>query len=115
MHFSFRRALGDSHVAAVILALLLAWPIRAMLQVLREPFTRAVMFILTMIAIRDIPYTSPGMNIADRIMIAEFVFVLCQAVLALVTAILVSHWVYGSSPVHVLRMYRAQLLRKTNV
>ena len=55
MQPSFRKTLADLDVAAIVLALLLFWPTQAVLQAMREAFTRAVTFIATMIAIRDFP------------------------------------------------------------
>ncbi|MGA8290820.1 MAG: hypothetical protein WBF45_19400 [Acidobacteriaceae bacterium] len=115
MQPSFRKTLADSHVAAIVLALLLFWPTQAVLQAMREPLIRAVTFIATMIAIRDVPYMSPGMNTVDRMMLAALVSTLCRAVLTFAAAGILSHWVYGTSPLYVLRTYCSQLARRTNV
>jgi hypothetical protein len=115
MQRSFRKALADSHVAAIVLALLLFWPTQAVLQAMRGPFIRAVTFAVTMIAIRDVPSMSPGLNTIDRLMLAAFVSTLCRAVLSFAAAAILSRWVYGTSPLYVLRIYCSQLARRTNV
>ena len=59
MKRSLRQILDDSHIAAVTIAVLLLWSLDGAFQALWIPVSRAVGFLLTAVAILDIPYFSP--------------------------------------------------------
>jgi hypothetical protein len=67
MERSLRQILADSHVAAVTIALLLLWSFDGAIQALWEPASRAIEFLITAVAIFDIPSHSATVSFADRV------------------------------------------------
>ena len=55
MH-SIREALIDSHISAVAIAVLLLWSINSGFLALSGPLYRGASFLLTAVAIFDVPY-----------------------------------------------------------
>jgi hypothetical protein len=95
---ALRQVLTDSQVAAVSIALLLLWSLDAVFRGLWDPAYRLGAFLLTAIAIWNIPYLSPGVTAADRFMLISAFYFLYSAIACLAAAWLLSRWVYGTGP-----------------
>jgi hypothetical protein len=106
MKRALRQILDDSHIAAVTIAVLLLWSLDGAFQALAIPVSRAVGFLLTAVAILDIPYFSPTLTLADRFMLATASAYLYGAVVSFSSAWLLSRWVYGTGPIRSLTRYR---------
>lgn len=112
---SIRKALAESHIAAVAIGLLLYSSIQSGFIALWPPFSRAVDFLITAIAIRGVPYISPGFDFEDRVMVTESLSHSAYVLLGLVAAWILSRWIYGAGPFQTLRQYRARLARRNHV
>jgi len=55
---TLRNILADSHVAAIAIAVLLLWALDDAFRALWPPFFQLVQYLLTAVAILDIPYFS---------------------------------------------------------
>ena len=97
-----RKVLADSHVAAVTIAVLLMWALDATFRGLWDPAYDLGAFVLTGLAIRDIPYVSPTLTVADRLMLITTGYFLYSAVICFLAAWLLSRWVYGMGPIRIL-------------
>lgn len=106
---SLRQALKDSHVAAVAMAFLLLGALDATIRGLWEPAYRLGVFLVSAIAIWDIPYLSPGGPAVDRFMLIITFYFLYSAMVSLSAAWLLSRWVYGLGPLGSLTAYRSKL------
>jgi hypothetical protein len=115
MKLSLRQALADSHVAAVAITLLLFWSFKWAIEALWEPFSRLAKFLFTAVAILDIPYISPTLDVTDRHMFINTCFFFLHAVSAVAAAWLLSHWIYGEGPFRSLNTHRGQLARRSDV
>jgi hypothetical protein len=113
MKLSLRQTLADSHVSAIAIALLLFWSLKWGIEALWEPFSRLVKFLFTAVAILDIPYVSPTIDVTDRLMFINACFFFFYAISSIAAAWLLSHWVYGEGPFRSLRRYR--LARSSHV
>jgi hypothetical protein len=111
---SLRKILGDSHIAAIAIAVLLFWSLGAVMQGLVGPLSGAALFIVTAISVRGMPY-SGGLDFANRYMLVVTCFSLFSALFTLGAAWLLSKWVYGEGPLRGLSRYRAQLPRRSHV
>ncbi|MGB6386326.1 MAG: hypothetical protein WBD25_15565 [Terriglobales bacterium] len=112
MKRSFREILADSHTAAVTIAVLLVWSLDGAFRAVWGPAFRAVSFLVTAVAIFNIPYFSPTLDVADRLtLIATFSY-LYSAAISLLAACLLSRWVYGVGPLRSLMNYRSKLTRR---
>ncbi len=109
MKSSFRSALADSHVAAVAIAVLLIGALDGIVQGLSQPSLRAIRFLVTAIAILDIPSISASPNSWEVLLTGFYLF---STLVALAAAFSLSHWVYGSGPFHVLTAYCGRLTNK---
>jgi hypothetical protein len=109
---SLRQVLQDSHVAAVTIALLLLWSLDAAFQGLWEPAYRLGVFLVTSIAIWEIPDQSSGGTIADRLMLIIAFHFLYSAMVSLSAAWLLSRWIYGRGPLASLTAYRSRLTER---
>jgi hypothetical protein len=96
---SLREVLADSHVAAVAIAFLLLWSLDAAFHAIWDPVLYLGFFRLTGTAIQDISYF---------MLITSFYF-LYSAIVSLLTAWLLSRWVYGKGPLHSLAACRGKL------
>ncbi len=106
---SLRQVLQDSHVGAVTIALLLLWSLDYAVQGLWEPAYRVGVFLVTAIAIWDIPYSSAGSTTVDRLMLIITFYFLYSAMVSLSAAWLLSRWVYRRGPLASLTAYRSKL------
>ena len=109
---SFRSALADSHVAAVAIAVLLIGALDGIVQGLAQPIYRATSFLVTAIAILDIPYISGNLNSAEMLITGYYLF---STLVALAAAFSLSHWVYGSGPFRVFTAYCRRLTNRNYV
>ena len=109
---SLRQVLEDSQVAAVSIALLLLWSLDSAVRGLWDPAYRVGAFLVTAIAIWDIPDWSPGGNFADRSMLIIALYYLYSAIASLLAAWLLSRWVYGRGPLDSLAACRSRLNRE---
>ncbi len=108
---SLREMLAESQVSAVAIAVLLLWFLDLGFRALWGPLWRIVTFLLTAVAIRDIPYISP--YAADSTMLFSAFLYSVDAIVSLAAAFVLSHWVYRAGPFRSLANVRAGL-RKAN-
>lgn len=111
---SLREVLANSHVAAVAIAVLLFWFMSSMFEVLWPWMERVLKFLITTVAILDIPYLSPTLTVLNRSMLIILSFYLYQAIISLSAAWLLSQWIYGTGPLQALSTYHSQLSGKNN-
>lgn len=110
---SLRQVLADSHVAAVSIAVLLLWALDAVFRGLWDPVYRLGVFLLTAVAILDIPYlSSTG---ADRFMLISTLYFLYSAIVSFSAAWFLSRWVYGLGPLRSLAACRSRLTGRKDV
>jgi hypothetical protein len=109
MKRSLSQVLADSHIAAVTIAVLLLWSLDGTFRALWIPVSRAVGFLFTAVAIFDIPYFSPTLTFADRLMLISTFYFLYSAIVSLLAAWLLSRWVYGVGPIRSLVVCRSKL------
>jgi hypothetical protein len=99
--------LADSHIAAIAIALLLIWSIDWGFRALWVPICGALSYLLTAIAILDIPYFS--VNRWSLFKLIETFSFLFGALINLAAAYYLSYWVYGVGPLRGLGRYRKLL------
>ena len=102
MNRSLRQVLADFHIAAVTIAVLVLYSLDGAFRALWIPVSRAIGFLFTAIAILDIPYLSPTLTVADRMMLISAIDSLYSAIVSLSAAWLLSRWVYGVGPIRAL-------------
>jgi hypothetical protein len=109
---SLRELLAESHIAAVAIAVLLLWSLDSGFRALWRPLSHVLGFLFTAVAILDMPYFSFGLE--ERVILITTFFYLLAALISLAAAWLLSHSVYGRSPLRSLSTYRAKLTRSKN-
>jgi len=107
---SLRRVLADSHVAAVAVAILLIWSLDYFFQALWWPLFRVASYLLTAIAILDVPYFS-----LNRPQLLVDLLNLSSAFINFTAAWLLSRWVYGQGPFRSLSNCRIRFFRRNHV
>lgn len=112
---SLRQVLSESHIAAVTIAVLLLWSLDGAFRALWGPVSHALGFLVTAIAIFDIPYISPGVKLADRFTLITASAYLYGAIVSFSAAWLLSRWVYGQGPVRSLTRYGKSFNRRKHV
>lgn len=112
---SLRETLADTHIAAVTVAVLLLWTLDGTFRALWGSLSSVAGFLLTAVAIFDIPYFSPVLSRADRLLLFTTLMYLSSAVISFSTAWLLSRWVFGMGPLRSLGAYRARLTRRSHV
>lgn len=115
MRPSLREILADTHIAAVAIAVLLLWTLDGTFRALWGPLSSVAGFLFTSVAILDIPYFSPVLSRADRLLVFTTLMYLSSAVISFSTAWLLSRWVFGVAPLRSLSAYRAKLTRRSHV
>lgn len=108
------QALADSNVSAVAIALLLLWSLDATFRGLWDPAYRVGTFVLTAIAIWDIPYHSPTLSAIDRLTLISTFYFLYSAIACLSAAWLVARWVYGMGPLRSLAACLSRFMGSRN-
>ena len=104
-----RSMLADSHVGAVAVLVLLLWSIESLFRAIWVPLSRIGGFLLTAIAILDIPYYAPGLTTLDKIWLVGIGVYLYAAVVSFAGAHLVARCVYGMGPARLLASYRKKI------
>ena len=112
---AIRRTLAESHIAAVVIAMLLVWSMESFLLALWMPGYRFGGFVIVAIAIHGIPYMSPGFNFEDRVMVLTTSMYLANALIGIGAAWVLSRCVYGVGPFKYLSQYRTKLARRHHV
>ena len=113
MHRSLplRQILADSHVAAVTVTVLLVGALDSAFRAIVEPCSRILTFVLTAIAIRDIPFISSELTFADRIFLETTAVYLYASAVSFAAAWLLSRWVFRLSPLQALARYKTLIRR----
>ncbi len=106
MRSSLREVLAESHIAAVAIAVLLFWTFEASLEVLGPPMFRVLEFLITALAIWDVPYGSFGFTDVNMILTGSYLY---GAIVSLFAAWLLSRWVFGVGPLRSLAAYRSRV------
>jgi len=112
---TLRKILADSHISAVSIAVLLWWSLALVIRALWGPLFGAASFVITAVAIRDIPFIPRKLTYADRFMFIGTFSYLIVALLYLAAAWLLSRWVFGVGPLRSLGKSRTRLERGNNV
>ena len=115
MRPSLREILADTHIAAVAIAVLLLWTLDGAFHALWGPLSSVAGFVFTGVVILDIPYFSPVLSRADRLIVVTTLLYLSSAVISLSAAWLLSRWVFGVGPLCSLSAYRTRLTRRSHV
>jgi hypothetical protein len=110
MIISLRRILAETHVAAVAIAIFLIWSLDSFFQALWWPLFRAVSYLLTAIAILDVPYFS-----FNRSQLLIALLNLSNAFIDFAAAWLLSRWVYREGPFRSLSNFRVRFFRRNHV
>jgi hypothetical protein len=105
---SLRKALVDSHIAAIAIAVLLSASFSTLFEALWQMFSPIVSFVFEAIAILDIPYFSYPLTKADRSLLIVAVLQTSFAILIFAEACCVSYLVYRAGPFRVLAGYRTK-------
>lgn len=101
------KALADSHVSAVAVAVLLFFSIGRLFVALLVPFSRVLDLLLMAIAVQGLP--SVSFTIADRIMMTTALTGLFKAFAGFAAAWLLARWIHGVGPFRCLTTLRAAL------
>jgi hypothetical protein len=104
-----REVLAESYSGAVAVAVLLVWAITSALWGLGAPLYRVGLFLVTAVAILDIPYDS--FTGADRVMLLKTCLHFLYALAYLITAWVLSRWVYHKGPLASLKETQTRLAR----
>ena len=112
---SIRKTLAEFHIAAIAIAILLVWSMEGFLLALWRPGFQLSYFVATAIAIRGVPYMSPGFDFEDRVMVMMASMYLANALISIGAAWFLSRWVYGIGPFGCLSQYRTKLTRRHHV
>lgn len=105
MKRSLRQALVESHIAAVTIALLLLWSLNNFVDALWKELPRTIEFVVTVVAIRDIPYSARTFTVAAGLELMVVGHYLYFALACFFAASVLSHWVYGAGPLRSLFRY----------
>jgi hypothetical protein len=114
---SLRKVLIDSYVAAVAIAVLIFFSLDFVAKAvfaLWEPALGAVLFLITAVTIRDIPYISRTLDPLTRHYLLTVLSNILLALANLSAAWLIFRWIYGTGPLRSLSTYRDKLSRKTD-
>jgi hypothetical protein len=112
---SLRIALAESHIAAIAIAILLFFFFDFLVRALWEPLPAAIMFLLTAIAVRGMPYVPKRLNLYQEFQLMEPLYFLFEAAVSFFAAWLLSRWIHGVGPFASLKRYRPELTRRTHV
>jgi hypothetical protein len=115
MQATLRKVLIDSHVAAIVIAVLLAGAIEPVFIALLDPASRVLSFLTIALATNNPPYIPRTMDYAARYVSLQAPLLgLSVAVNNLACAWLLSLWIYGTGPMRILSNYRDKLKRKND-
>jgi hypothetical protein len=105
---TLREILAKSHISAIAIAVLLLWSLNSAFLPLWGPSFRVAEYLITAIAIRDIPFAGP-FAFADRVMLFVLIQSLFSAFVSFAAAWLLARWVYGEGPVRSLSKYKTRI------
>lgn len=105
---SIRKALADSHVAAVTIAILLLWCIDGAFRSFCPPLLGAVNDVAMAVATLDVSYLYPRLSYAASFELTISCLYLYAAVVSFSAAWILSRWVYRTGPFSVMRQYQAR-------
>ena len=108
-----RRALIDSHVAAITVALLMLMSGADFVLALREPASSIGAFLGTAALTLDIPYIPRTLDPFTRVKVIASALELAEALLVFGAAWILSQWTYSVGPIRCLRSYR-NIVRRTS-
>jgi hypothetical protein len=115
MFTSLRRALIDSHVAAIAIATLLAASVGEAVILIAFPAARILSFLIVAIATNNIPYVPNTMDFAAHQLSLQNILVSLLIVFTnLAAAWLLCRWVYGAGLLCTMASYRGRISRKTH-
>ena len=117
MRSSLHKSLMDSHVAAAAIAILLFCSFCSASEALLDtlyPAVKAIFFLITAVAIRDIPYMSHSLDPVTRMKLLTVLFETLTALVDMAAAWLLARWIYGIGPLRILGNYREKIMRKAN-
>ncbi len=112
---SLRKILAESYTSAIAILVLLLFSLGALFQALAGPLSRVAVFVFTAIAIQGLPYFSPILTVADRLMLTASLTHLFNALTYFAAAWVLSRWVYGVGPLSCLSKCRTALPRRNHV
>jgi len=99
---SLRQVLAKTGVSAVAVALLLVWSLRSLVRALWGPALSSLGFLMNAIGVLGIPDSVHTWGFNDRLLITTMLSYLLYGLLAFASAWLLSHWAYGTGPIHCL-------------
>jgi hypothetical protein len=108
---SIRDTLVDSHVGAATVAVLLIWTLDGGCRALWPAVSYSGRWLFTAAAILDFPYLSLGL--LKRSVVFSVIYAL-DTVAVFAAAWIVSRWLYGVGPFHVLRRYHRFVKLRSN-
>jgi len=112
---SLRQTLITSRVSAIAVAILLFFFFDFLVRALLGPLSDSIMFLVTAIAIRGVPYIPKRLGLYDQIQLVGTAFILFEAAASLAAAWLLSRWVYGVGAFACLKRSYPQLTRRDHV
>ncbi|HXT85506.1 MAG TPA: hypothetical protein VN745_00655 [Verrucomicrobiae bacterium] len=112
---SLRAALSESHISAIAVAVLLFLFFDFLVRALLGPLSAGIMFLITAIAIRGMPYFPERAAMYRELQLIATFYFLFEAAVSLAFAWLLSKWTYDAAPVTILKRYRPILSRRNNV
>lgn len=112
---SLRRALAESYVADVAIAWLVLRSLQSAFWVVWLPIERIAGFLITAIAILDVPYHSRTLDVVDRMQLIEISGNLISALTTAGCAWTLSRWMYGTGPIRSLSISCNKLRRSSHV
>ena len=108
MKSTLRKQLADSHIAAVAVVVLLLWALLFVFDAFNAVFEiiiEAIGFLITAIAIRGIPYYSPGFNWHDRVQLIVSLEFFAYSLIDFLAALVLSIWAYKEGPIRMMNRY----------
>lgn len=117
MFASLRKLLINSHVAAIMIAILIfrsmSFAYSALIS-LWEPTYRTVLFLITAVAIRGLPHVFEPYDRTSLLMFMAAAPDVLGAFVCAFAAWIVSHWVYGVGPFSSLTTHRNEFSRRSH-
>ena len=118
MKASLGKVLADSHIASIAIALLMARSLMEGIDGLALPvgyvIFSAVVFLLTAVTEREMPYISPHLDAFHLLVLWRSLPHLETAATCAIAAWLLARWVYGQGPIRFLRTEWSELPGRSN-
>jgi hypothetical protein len=111
---TLREVLAESHIAAVAIVLLLIWSLDSGLRAVARPILSVVEFLITLVAIRDIPYGFGTQSLGYWLSQAPAFTHFLNALVCLGAAWGLSRWAYRVGPCRSLIECRERLARRNH-